>query len=53
MAALAEAGVPAPTSSVVSQLVLAQVAAGKGEDDYSAIGDVIFELAHVRRQEGR
>jgi 2-hydroxy-3-oxopropionate reductase len=49
MSALAEAGVPAPTSSVVSQLVLAQVAADRGEDDYSAIADVIFELAHLTR----
>jgi 2-hydroxy-3-oxopropionate reductase len=49
MAALAEAGVPALTSSVVTQLVHAQIAAGKGEDDYSAIGDVIFELAHLSR----
>jgi 2-hydroxy-3-oxopropionate reductase len=49
MAALAEAGVPAITSSVVAQLVAAQVAAGRGEDDYSAIGDVIFGLAHLDR----
>ena len=46
-AALAEAGVPAITSSVVAQLVAAQIAAGRGEEDYSAIGDVIFELAHL------
>ena len=49
MSALGEAGVPALTSSVVSQIVSAQVAAGRGEDDYSAIADVIFELAHLTR----
>jgi 3-hydroxyisobutyrate dehydrogenase-like beta-hydroxyacid dehydrogenase len=49
MSALGEAGVPAIASSVVSQLVNAQMAAGRGEDDYSAIGDVIFELAHLTR----
>lgn len=49
LAALGEAGVPAVASGVVSQLVNAQVAAGRGEDDYSAIADVIFELAHVTR----
>jgi 2-hydroxy-3-oxopropionate reductase len=51
MSALGEAGVPAVTSGVVSQLVNAQMAAGRGEEDYSAIGDVIFELAHVSRKE--
>ena len=49
MASLAEMGVPAPASAVVSQLVQAQVSAGRGEDDYSALGDVIFELAHLSR----
>lgn len=53
IAALGEAGVPAVTAAVVAQLVNAQLAAGRGEDDYSAIGDVIFELAHLTRQEGR
>ena len=45
LAALAEAGVPAPAAAVVSQLVLAQVAQGHGEDDYSAIAEVVFDLA--------
>ncbi len=45
LAALAEAGVPAPTSAVVAQLVQTQVSQGHGEDDYSAIGDIIFKLA--------
>ena len=45
LAALAEAGVPAAAAAVVSQLVLAQVAQGHGEDDYSAIAEVVFDLA--------
>lgn len=53
MAALSDAGVPAVASGVVAQLVNAQIAAGRGEEDYSAIGDVIFELAHLTRREGR
>lgn len=48
-AALGEAGVPSPTSAVVAELVHAQIAAGRGEDDYSAIGDVIFDLARLTR----
>ena len=49
-AALAEAGVPAVTSSIVTELVHAQIAAGRGEEDYSAIGDVVFALAHLSRE---
>jgi len=45
MSALAEAGVPAAGSAVVSQIVQAQVAQGHGEDDYSALAEVIFGLA--------
>jgi 2-hydroxy-3-oxopropionate reductase len=45
MNTLAENGVPAVTSAGVQQLVLAQMAAGAGEDDYSAIARVIFDLA--------
>jgi 2-hydroxy-3-oxopropionate reductase len=48
MATLAEQGVPALASGVVTQLVQAQMAAGRGEDDYSAIGEVVFHLAGVR-----
>ena len=44
---LAEAGVPAPTSAVVQQLVQAQMAAGGADDDYSAIASVIFALARL------
>lgn len=49
-AALAEAGVPALASSVVTELVHAQMAAGRGEEDYSALGDVVFALAHLSRE---
>ena len=45
LATLAEAGVAAPASAVVQQLVQAQMNAGGGEDDYSAIASVIFALA--------
>lgn len=44
---LAEAGVPAPASAVVQQLVQAQMAGGGGDDDYSAIATVIFALASL------
>ena len=44
---LAEAGVAAPASAVVQQLVQAQMAAGGAEDDYSAIATVIFGLAQL------
>jgi 2-hydroxy-3-oxopropionate reductase len=49
MAALSENGVPAPISAVVSQLVHAQMAQGRGDEDYSAVGDVIFALANLAR----
>jgi 2-hydroxy-3-oxopropionate reductase len=42
---LAELGVPAPASAVVQQLVTALVASGRGEDDYAALGTVVFGLA--------
>ena len=47
MSSLNEAGVPALASAVVSQLVLAQVAQGRGDDDYSAIAEVVFQLAQA------
>src|SRR5688500_3200152 len=47
MNTLAENGVPAATSAVVQQLVLAQMAAGRGEEDYSGIAKTIFELANI------
>jgi 2-hydroxy-3-oxopropionate reductase len=42
---LAENGVPAPTSAVVQQLVHAQVGKNGGDEDYSAIATVIFNMA--------
>lgn len=42
---LAAHGVSAPVTALVQQLVQAQLAAGRGEDDYSAIATVIFDLA--------
>jgi len=42
---LAQFEVPAPASSVIQQLVTALVAAGRGEDDYAALGTVLFEMA--------
>ena len=42
---LAEFTTPATVSSAVHQLVEAQVAAGEGEDDYSAVARVVFRLA--------
>ena len=44
---LAENGVPAPTSAVVQQLVHAQVGKNGGDEDYSAIATVIFEMARL------
>lgn len=38
---------PAPVSAVVQQLVEASMAAGRGDDDYSALATVIFGLAGV------
>lgn len=38
-------GVPVPTSAVVAQLVTAVVASGRGEQDYSALGRVLHDLA--------
>jgi 2-hydroxy-3-oxopropionate reductase len=42
---------PAPVSAVVHQLVTALVAAGKGDQDYSALATVLFELAGIGRSE--
>jgi 2-hydroxy-3-oxopropionate reductase len=44
---LAENGVSAPTSAVVQQLVHAQIAESGGDEDYSAIATVIFDLANL------
>jgi 2-hydroxy-3-oxopropionate reductase len=45
MNTLSENGVPAIASSVVQQLVNAQIGAGEGEEDYSGMAKVIFKLA--------
>jgi 2-hydroxy-3-oxopropionate reductase len=42
---LAQFEVPAPASSVIQQLVTALIAAGRGDDDYAALGTVLFEMA--------
>ncbi len=43
--ALAANNVPAPVNAVVQQLVTALVAQGRGQRDYSELGQIIFELA--------
>jgi 2-hydroxy-3-oxopropionate reductase len=45
---LAQFEVPAPASSVIQQLVTALIAAGRGDDDYAALGTVLFEMAGLR-----
>ena len=47
---LAEHDVPAPVSAIVQQLVSALMAAGRGDDDYAALGTVLFELAGLPRE---
>lgn len=42
---LAGAGVAAPITAVVQQLVTATVAAGRGDDDYSALGELASRLS--------
>ena len=44
---LADNQVPAPISAAVRQLVTAQMAAGGGEEDYSAMAKVILDLARL------
>lgn len=44
---LDEHHVAAPVAALVHQLVSALMAAGKGDDDYAALGTVLFELAHL------
>jgi 2-hydroxy-3-oxopropionate reductase len=41
---------PAPVTAVVQQLVEALMAAGRGDDDYAALGTVLFNLAGVGRE---
>ena len=42
---LADHETPAPVSSAVQQLVTSMVAAGQGDEDYSALATVVFRLA--------
>jgi 2-hydroxy-3-oxopropionate reductase len=44
---LADNQVPAPISAAVRQLVTAQMAAGGGDEDYSAMAKVILDLARL------
>lgn len=47
MSTLNEHGVPAYASALVNQSVNAQMTAGDGEEDYSAMAKVIFRLANL------
>jgi 2-hydroxy-3-oxopropionate reductase len=47
---LAEYQTPAPVSSAIQQLITAMVAAGQGQEDYSALATVIFKLAGLAPQ---
>lgn len=44
---LDEHQIAAPIAAVVHQLVSALMAAGKGDEDYAALGTVLFELARL------
>jgi 2-hydroxy-3-oxopropionate reductase len=41
--------VPVPVSAVVAQLVGAMVAAGRADDDYSGLAQVLFDMAGIGR----
>jgi 2-hydroxy-3-oxopropionate reductase len=49
-AALSEYHSPAPVSVVIQQLVNAMVARGQGEEDYSALATVLFDLAGLEEK---
>lgn len=51
-ATLSEHHLPAPASAIAQQLVEAAMAAGLGEQDSSALGQVIFDLARLAEGEG-
>ncbi len=46
-ATLTEHHSPAPVTAVIQQLVEALMAAGRGDDDYAALGTVLFKMAGV------
>jgi 2-hydroxy-3-oxopropionate reductase len=48
MNALNDAGVAAPVTAIVQQLLTALIADGKEALDYSALGTVLADLAHVK-----
>jgi 2-hydroxy-3-oxopropionate reductase len=48
--AVADNHVPAPINAVVLQLINALVAQGRGSNDYSELGEMIFELAGLDRE---
>jgi 2-hydroxy-3-oxopropionate reductase len=48
MNALNEAGVAAPVTAIVQQLLTALIADGKEALDYSALGTVLADLAHIK-----
>ena len=47
-AALSDYNSPAPVSVVIQQLVNSMVAKGQGEEDYSALATVLFDLAGLK-----
>ena len=49
-ATLAENHSPAPVSAVIQQLVEALMAAGRGDDDYAALGEILFEMAGLKKE---
>ena len=49
-ATLAEHHSPAPVTAVIQQLVEALMAAGRADDDYAALGTVLFQMAGLRER---
>jgi 2-hydroxy-3-oxopropionate reductase len=49
-ATLAENHSPAPVSAVIQQLVEALMASGRGDDDYAALGEILFEMAGLKKE---
>lgn len=43
---------PAPVTAIVQQIVAALMAAGRGEEDYAAVGAILAELAGCSRTSG-
>jgi 2-hydroxy-3-oxopropionate reductase len=43
--------VPVPVTSVIQQLVAAMIAAGRGDQDYSGLATVLFDLAGIAKVE--